>query len=305
MFNKIQNKLLDFISTGDDFVVKTAALALGALNAEGVSEEKITEESLVVKKLFELTEPKYEEKDELLGTFATIGLGFIYSSKSKETALEKKDFFDYDSAKKSIQEAIAIIAGLGALSEPKKMIKKALSQKEDEFNWGATVGACLYMLETGNVPYKEIAKDLEELLDHENYDVASNTLISYGFRPLNEQQANDSIKKVEPIIDFEQPYEKRISAILSITSMSANLKDEVQAIKNSHKFADAGSWAILATYACYPLYVLPKLETLNSEKFSNYPFVANLPPETIYESIGLNLGFSLLINIAADDLKDS
>ncbi|MFX0139169.1 MAG: hypothetical protein ACFFDN_36340, partial [Candidatus Hodarchaeota archaeon] len=294
MFDKIQDKLLNFLSTGDDFVVKTAALALGVLNAGGVAEKKISEDSMIVKKLLELTEPKYKEKDELLSVFATIGLGFIFSSKFKEIVDVKKYGLEYDSAEKIIQEAIAIIAGLGSLSQSEQIIKKAMSQKGDEYNWGATVGACLYMLETGKVPYKEITNDLDELIDHEYYDVASNALICYGFTPLDENQAQRSIEKVEPIIDFEQPYEKRIASILSCTLMSANLTDEVQAMKNSHKYSDAGLWAVLAMYACYPLYVIPKKENLTDEEFSNYPFAVNLPPESIYEEIGLDLGVSLL-----------
>ncbi|NVM03065.1 MAG: hypothetical protein HWN67_12055 [Candidatus Helarchaeota archaeon] len=304
MFEKIQNTLIDFITTGHDFVIKTAALALGALNAGGIMEKKISEDSMVLKKLIELTEPKYEEKDELLSVFATIGLGFIFSSKFKEIIDVKKYGLEYDSAKRTNQEAIAIIAGLGSLSNSEQIINKAMSQKGDEYNWGATVGACLYMLETGKVPYKEITKDLDELINHDYYDVASNALICYGFTPLDESQAQRSIEKVEPIIDFEQPYEKRIASILSSTLMSANLTDEVQAMKNSHKYSDAGLWAVLAMYACYPLYVIPKKENLTDEEFSNYPFVANLPPESIYEEIGLDLGVSMLSSIAAEDLKD-
>ncbi len=303
MYEKIQKKLLDFISMGHDFVIKTAALALGVLNAGGLVEKRISEDSMIVKKLVELTGPKFEEKDELLSVFATIGLGFIFSSSFKEIIDLKKYDMEYDSAKKNIQEAIAIIAGLGSLSQSEQIIKKALSQKGEEYNWGATVGACLYMLETGKVPYKEITKDLDELIDHEYYDVASNALICYGFTPQDENQVKSSIKKVEPIIEFEQPYEKRIASILANTLMSANLSDEAQAMENSHKYSDAGLWAVLAMYACYPLYIIPKKDKLTDEEFSNYPFAAKIPPESIYEEIGLELSVSLLISIAAEDLK--
>lgn len=290
---EFEDVLLEIISSGSDRMIPTAVLALGVLNAGLVEEQEDSDKSKIVKTLFELVDPKYEERNPISGTLAAIGLGFIHSS---------KDFLDYYSARPSIKEAIAISAGLGSISQPEKIIDEAMQDQAPNVNFGAAVGAGLYMLETGNLPGKQTEKRLENLIESEYYDVAAAALISYGLRPLDEAQAKQSIRNVERFIDFKVGFQKRVSAILSSLLMSTNLTNKIKAMENFHKYLEAGSWAIMTVYACYSLLLSSEREPISEDKFKSYPFMM-LPPRTIYDFNGFTLSFAFLICNAAKDLK--
>lgn len=299
MFKKIQEKVLDIISSGSDYVIPTAALALGVLNAE-FTEEEVPEKSEIIEKLFGLTEQGKKEEKIMLGTFAAIGLGFAHSSEIMKKK-EKEDFSNFATAQDFIKEATAISAGLGSIPEPQEIIYMTIQDKALNVNFGACVGYALYLLKTGNV-LDNLNKHLEQLIGSTYYDVASVALICYGLRPLNEKESKESIKKVEKFINANEDYEKRIAAIISSSLMSINLADKIKAMTNSHKYLREGSWAIMATYPTYAWLLLSEKEPLTPEKFDNYP-INVLPPEMIYDYNGIILLSAFLFSIADEEMK--
>ena len=244
-------------------------------------------------------------KLELALTQGIIAMGMVHAGEGEGFKdLVGSDFESYKSSPDNVREGIAIAAGLEAFPEPARVLEAALRDERPNVNFGGALGTIQWILDNGVFPAEDFQALIQKMIMSEYFDGSSLALLAYGLQLWNASDAQAALPFIEQAITIDEPYEKRVAAVLASVLAHVTFPDKYRAMQDFRKYLDAGGWAIMATGPALALMLISDRIPITMAEFEASPFFLPSPDQDIYCMNAFLLAITILASNGANDIRD-